>query len=593
MNKKEKTFEQKVIEKSLVPDLVAALVIFTYIFIPAKVTSQLPLSRFVLFIAICFVMVMLMQFVIAPFVDHLIYRGLSSKIIYFEKNETDDQQRTKLFEDLMQIPVICALQTFLYFVAGSIVAFFLLRNLIGISTQVSVLSLVEALCGSVLASLYAYSYCRGISTEYACDIVQEGISPNYALKKKVFGLSLSRQLFFFVILPFLLTVLIQNLVLLTGYYNFNGFQFRRTTSSEIQIELMALTCILNTVAEIILSFVFFTKTFKSNQKLTDILEILNDNETTEASYIPTDLNDEIAYNHYLANNMLMLFNHTLNEFENIGKSINESAQSLYAISAETSTTSLQQSAGTKEIVETMKGTTSLSGQIEESIVEVSQLAAYASDEVKQGNDILKMYTEKMSEVERSNLETIEGIKNLNGKINTVWEIVNLITSFTDQTKIIAFNAELEATKLSDSTSSFKNISNEVRRLANRTMESARQIKAKISEIQLASDLLIKASMKCTEQIHLGLRLSDKLNNNFSNISYSSQTNSSSADDIKELIMEQSTSFNQIEKTLEQINSSIQEFTYSTQILINTAQTLKTNSESLEKVNATGDKNEEQ
>ena len=100
-------------------------------------------------------------------------------------------------------------------------------------------------------------------------------------------------------------------------------------------------------------------------------------------------------------------------------------------------------------------------------------------------------------------------------------------------------------------------------------------------------------MKCTEQIHLGLRLSDKLNNNFSNISYPSQTNSSSADDIKELIMEQSTSFNQIEKTLEQINSSIQEFTYSTQILINTAQTLKTNSESLEKVNATGDKNEEQ
>ena len=78
-----------------------------------------------------------------------------------------------------------------------------------------------------------------------------------------------------------------------------------------------------------------------------------------------------------------------------------------------------ESAGTKEIVETMKGTTSLSGQIEESIVEVSQLAAYASDEVKQGNDILKMYTEKMSEVERSNLETIEGIKNLNGKINTI------------------------------------------------------------------------------------------------------------------------------------------------------------------------------
>ena len=85
MNKKEKTFEQKVIEKSLVPDLVAALVIFTYIFIPAKVTSQLPLSRFVLFIAICFVMVMFMQFVIAPFVDHLIYRGLSSKNIYFQK----------------------------------------------------------------------------------------------------------------------------------------------------------------------------------------------------------------------------------------------------------------------------------------------------------------------------------------------------------------------------------------------------------------------------------------------------------------------------------------------------------------------------
>lgn len=582
------TFEKTVIRKSFAPDLLAALMIAFYIFIPTKITSQLPMGKFVPLIGILVAMVLVMQFAIAPFIDHLIYHGLSERLEIFKSDEGDVQSRTKLFEDLMQMPVICALQTFLYYAVGSVVLFFLLKNLVHIQIQICILALIEALIGSVFSGLYGYSYCRAICTEYACLVVEKGIKTSYALKKKYFGVRMLRQFSLYIIIPFVFAILIQNLVMLSGLFDFSTSGFKVIFTKDVQIEHMALTCILNTIAEIVLSFVFFRNTFKNNEKLTLILEKMNQMDSNDIAHISTDLGDEIAYNHFLADNMLTLFQHTLKQFETAANQINEAAQSLYSISAETSTTSLEQSAGTKEIVETMKSTTLLAKQIEEKIIEVSELALSSSTEVNEGSQILKMYTEKMSEIERSNYLTIEGIKELNSRLNAVWEIVNIISSITDQTKLIAFNAELEATKISDTHSSFKNISIDVRRLANSTMDSTREIKERINEIQSASNTLIKAAQKCTEQIHLGLRMSEKLNNNFTNISYSSETNSSSAENIKNLIIEQSASFQQIETTLEQINYSIQDFTHSTQTLINTAKDLSVNSEELAKVTTNGE-----
>ena len=61
----------------------------------------------------------------------------------------------------------------------------------------------------------------------------------------------------------------------------------------------------------------------------------------------------------------------------------------------------------------------------------------------------------MQDIQESSIDTIGGIKNLEEQIDGIWEIVAIINSIAAQTKIIAFNAELEASSAGEEGKSFE------------------------------------------------------------------------------------------------------------------------------------------
>ena len=180
----------------------------------------------------------------------------------------------------------------------------------------------------------------------------------------------------------------------------------------------------------------------------------------------------------------------------------------------------------------------------------------------------------MTEITDANVSTISGIRELGEKIGGIWEIVKIINDIADQTRIIAFNAELEASSAGDSGKNFHIVANEVRRLAAGITNSVDKIKERITEIQHSSDNLIITSESGTEKIREGLELSEKLKEKFSDIQSSSEITVESANQIKEIINQQSTAFDQIVATVRQISSGIENFSTSTSTVNNTAQKLK-------------------
>ena len=86
--------------------------------------------------------------------------------------------------------------------------------------------------------------------------------------------------------------------------------------------------------------------------------------------------------------------------------------------------------------------------------------------------------------------TTERIKELNTKMNGIWDIVGIINNVADQTKIIAFNAELEASSSGEAGKNFHIVATEIRRLSDTILDSIKEIKIVIDEIQKASDRLI-------------------------------------------------------------------------------------------------------
>lgn len=241
----------------------------------------------------------------------------------------------------------------------------------------------------------------------------------------------------------------------------------------------------------------------------------------------------------------------------------ESTHSLGASAQEISSTANQQAASVKEILSTMEDSDKLSKGVATKIQEVVKIANATRESVEKGFTLIQESLDKMDEIRQTNGNTIGGIKTLGGQIDSIWEIVNIINGIADQTKIIAFNAELEASAAGDAGKNFQIVAGEIRRLADSTVDSTNEIKAKIHEIQQASDKLIIASEEGTQRIKEGWDISHNIRGVFEDVLSSSEISAASADDIARSIRMQVSSFEQIFLTLKQISEGIDNFVVST------------------------------
>ena len=177
----------------------------------------------------------------------------------------------------------------------------------------------------------------------------------------------------------------------------------------------------------------------------------------------------------------------------LGERLFEEAQNLVVATKETTATSQDSSAAVKEIVATMEDSNVLSENISSKIKDVSSIANQTSSDVTEGVAQIEQNVAQLHEIFDANQQTIDGIKILSEKIESIWDIVTLINNVADQAKIIAFNAELEASTAGEAGKSFRIVANEIRRLSDGIIDGTREIKEKINEIQHSSDSLILAS----------------------------------------------------------------------------------------------------
>ena len=145
-------------------------------------------------------------------------------------------------------------------------------------------------------------------------------------------------------------------------------------------------------------------------------------------------------------------------------------------------------------------------------------------DIEHDSSSIKQNLEKMQEIILANQSSIMGIQSLSNKIKSIWDIVNLIDGVADQTKIIAFNAELEAENIQESKQKFKNVAQDIRTLADNVMILTKEIKNQIQQIQNASSQLIDTGVDCTTKINQGNSLTQELEEKFKTITNSaSQT----------------------------------------------------------------------
>ena len=116
----------------------------------------------------------------------------------------------------------------------------------------------------------------------------------------------------------------------------------------------------------------------------------------------------------------------------IGERLFEEAQNLVVATKETAATSQDSSAAVKEIVATMEDSNVLSENISTKIKDVSSIANQTSTDVTEGVAQIEQNVAQLHEIFDANQQTIDGIKILSEKIESIWDIVTLINNVADQ-----------------------------------------------------------------------------------------------------------------------------------------------------------------
>ena len=170
--------------------------------------------------------------------------------------------------------------------------------------------------------------------------------------------------------------------------------------------------------------------------------------------------------------------------------------------------SIELSSSVTEISATMEEFSSTGVLITNHSQGVADSAAQTLQQTRQGVAEVEALMEKMKEIYQDNLVNIQEIVALGHRSKEINKIMEFINNIANQTRLIAFNAALEAASAGESGKRFGVVALEIRRLADGVMESTQEIESKINEIVAAVSRQVVASEKNTKGIEEGMTYSE-------------------------------------------------------------------------------------
>ena len=241
-----------------------------------------------------------------------------------------------------------------------------------------------------------------------------------------------------------------------------------------------------------------------------------------------------------------------------------------------------QTAGMEKIESSINENARIAVEIVDKTGSVATIASKMEEHVRHGFAVLEKNVKKMGDIKEKNSGVINGIILLSNKVNKIRDIVRIINTITDQTKVIAFNASLEAASAGETGKRFSVVAGEVNRLADNIAVLTRQIREQVEEIQNSSSSLIVYSEEGSDRIAEGYKLVKDLEDVFKEIRSAAEITSNQAQTITVSTQEQLKSSEQMHTAISEVSRGVKHFVGAAEAAALSAGTLTERTHELEK-----------
>jgi methyl-accepting chemotaxis protein len=177
---------------------------------------------------------------------------------------------------------------------------------------------------------------------------------------------------------------------------------------------------------------------------------------------------------------------SIREVSSATEHVNEVALRVVSASNSSMFNSDQQASRTSSVAAAINQLGAAAQEIAQNAALASQHSSDARNLAKDGQQVVDRSIKAMNQLSTMLSASSTNIESLNSKTVNIGQILEVITSISQQTNLLALNAAIEAARAGEAGRGFAVVADEVRNLAHRTQESAQQVQTMIEELQVGA-----------------------------------------------------------------------------------------------------------
>ncbi|MCM0083928.1 methyl-accepting chemotaxis protein [Geomonas sp. Red32] len=159
-------------------------------------------------------------------------------------------------------------------------------------------------------------------------------------------------------------------------------------------------------------------------------------------------------------------------------------------------------------------------EVARNTVHASEAAGQVSENAKAGQSVVNQAVGEMRKVADIVRNSAGIVRSLGSKSEKIVEFVGVINDIADQTNLLALNAAIEAARAGDQGRGFAVVADEVRNLADRTVESTKQIRVMVEGILKETAMAVESIEKGRDEAEASEELSNQADESLINIVHS-------------------------------------------------------------------------
>ncbi len=274
--------------------------------------------------------------------------------------------------------------------------------------------------------------------------------------------------------------------------------------------------------------------------------------------VDVDTPDEFGTLSRSYNQMLDLIVYLIRQTQESSRRLAQSSSEILSATEQQASGAAEQAASISETTATMEELAATYRQIADNANQVVNMAEASLGSAESGQQAVMNTLSAMEDIKTRSQASANKILSLGERSQQIGQVLEIINSIADQTKILALNAAIEAARAGEAGKGFSVVAVEIRKLAESVVDSTGEIGTIMTEIQSAANELVIATEQELKQVQGGVDLAHVTGESLDQILEMIEQTTVAAKEISAATQQQKSATDQVVKAMREVAAVAQQ-----------------------------------